>query len=297
MKAEPKNKKFNLTRFAPTPSGFLHIGNVYSFILTYHIAKKYESKILLRIDDMDRDRVKNKYIQDIFDSLDFLEIPFDIGPKNLKDFQANFSQKNRIELYREALQQIKQKGVLFACDCSRKKIEKSDPNGYYTGFCRNRKLDFNQKENAWRIKVDKHQEVSFFDLKEGLVTGKIPGILADFIIRKKDTFPAYQLTSVVDDLTYGVDLIIRGKDLWGSTLAQSYLSQLMHDNNFAQNTFYHHALIQGTDKQKLSKSAGATSIQYLRKSGKKKEDVFQLIGNLLGEKRNFRSLSDFSTDM
>jgi glutamyl/glutaminyl-tRNA synthetase len=74
MKAEPKKKNFKLTRFAPTPSGFLHIGNIYSFILTYHIAKKHESKILLRIDDIDRERVKNKYVQDIFDSLDFLEI-------------------------------------------------------------------------------------------------------------------------------------------------------------------------------------------------------------------------------
>ena len=286
-------QSFKLTRFAPTPSGYLHLGNVYSFILTYHLAKKHQSKIMLRIDDIDRDRVKNKYIQDIFDTLDFLEIPFDLGPKDLKDFQENFSQINRLELYRKALAQLKEKRTLFACDCSRKKIEKMDPNGYYTGFCRKRNLDFNQKDIAWRLKVDKHQEVSFIDLKDGLVTGKIPGILADFIVRKKDALPAYQLTTIVDDLFYGVDLIIRGKDLWGSTMAQVYLSKQLQ-NNYSQATFYHHPLIKGPNNQKLSKSAGDTSVQFLRKSGKKKEDVFQLIGILLGEKRNFRSLSDFS---
>jgi glutamyl/glutaminyl-tRNA synthetase len=287
-------QSFKLTRFAPTPSGYLHLGNVYSFILTYHLAKKHQSKIMLRIDDIDRDRMKNKYIQDIFDTLDFLEIPFDLGPKDLKDFQKNFSQINRLELYREALAQLKEKRTLFACDCSRKKIEKMDPNGYYTGFCRKRNLDFNQKDIAWRFKVDKHQEVSFIDLKDGLVTGKIPGILADFIVRKKDALPAYQLTTIVDDLFYGVDLIIRGKDLWGSTMAQVYLSKQLLNNNYSQSTFYHHPLIKGLNNQKLSKSAGDTSVQFLRKSGKKKEDVFQLIGILLGEKRNFRSLSDFS---
>jgi glutamyl/glutaminyl-tRNA synthetase len=286
-------QSFKLTRFAPTPSGYLHLGNVYSFILTYHLAKKHQSKIMLRIDDIDRDRVKNKYIQDIFDTLDFLEIPFDLGPKDLKDFQKNFSQINRFELYRKALAQLKEKRTLFACDCSRKKIEKMDPNGNYTGFCRKRNLDFNQKDLAWRFKVDKHQEVSFIDLKDGLVTGKIPGILADFIVRKKDALPAYQLTTIVDDLFYGVDLIIRGKDLWGSTMAQVYISKQLQ-NNYSQSTFYHHPLIKGPNNQKLSKSAGDTSVQFLRKSGKKKEDVFQLIGILLGEKRNFRSLSDFS---
>ncbi|RPA67182.1 tRNA glutamyl-Q synthetase [Cyclobacteriaceae bacterium YHN15] len=287
-------QSFKLTRFAPTPSGYLHLGNVYSFILTYHLAKKHQSKIMLRIDDIDRDRMKNKYIQDIFDTLDFLEIPFDLGPKDLKDFQKNYSQMNRLELYREALAQLKEKRTLFACDCSRKKIEKMDPNGYYTGFCRKRNLDFNQKDIAWRFKVDKHQEVSFIDLKDGLVTGKIPGILADFIVRKKDALPAYQLTTIVDDLFYGVDLIIRGKDLWGSTMAQVYLSKQLLNNYYSQSTFYHHPLIKGLNNQKLSKSAGDTSVQFLRKSGKKKEDVFQLIGILLGEKRNFRSLSDFS---
>lgn len=294
MENKESSTKFRLTRFAPTPSGYLHLGNVYSFIITYHLALKHKANILLRIDDMDRDRVKKKYIQDIFDTLNFLELPYHQGPKNLKDFKSHYSQRQRIDLYRTALERLKEKQVLFACDCSRKKIEKMDPNGFYTGFCRNRQLDLNTKNVAWRMKVDRHHEVAYQDLLEGTTIGKIPGILADFIVKRKDGLPAYQLTSVVDDIHFGVDLIIRGKDLGGSTLAQVYLSDYLETNSFSKNTFYHHPLIQGPDNLKLSKSSGATSIQFLRKSGKKKEDIYQMIGDWMGSPIPIRSLDEFS---
>lgn len=284
---------FNLTRYAPTPSGFLHLGNIYSFILTYHLAKKHRAKILLRIDDVDKDRVKTKFIQDVFDNLDFLELPYDLGPKNVADFKANFSQTKRLDLYVKGLEILKENKKLFACDCSRKKIEKLNPKGYYTGFCRNRNLLFDQKEVAWRLMADIHQDIRFNDLNDGHLIGKLPGILTDFIVRKKDGLPAYQLTSVIDDLHFGVDLIVRGKDLWGSTLGQVFLSESLEPNTFSQNTFYHHPLIHDPNHQKLSKSAGATSIQFLRKSGKKKEDVFQLIGDWLGVKGKINSLDEF----
>lgn len=284
---------FKLTRYAPTPSGFLHLGNIYSFILTYHLAKKHQARIMLRIDDMDRERVKTKFIQDIFDTLEFMEFPYDMGPKNIADFQTNYSQMNRLDLYSNALEIIKKNKNLFACDCSRKKIEKINPKGYYTGYCINRNLPFDQKEVAWRLKAEMHQEIRFNDLNEGSLIGKLPGILTDFIVRKKDGFPAYQVTSVVDDLHYGVDLIVRGKDLYGSTLAQICLSEFLETNTFSQNSFYHHPLIQDPNHQKLSKSSGATSIQFLRKAGKKKEDVFQMVGDWLGVKGKINSLDEF----
>jgi glutamyl/glutaminyl-tRNA synthetase len=88
-------EKSKLTRYAPTPSGFLHLGNIYSFILTYHLAKKHQAKILLRIDDLDSDRIKPAYIQDIFDSLDFMELPYDLGPRLTKEYEAEFSQRHQ----------------------------------------------------------------------------------------------------------------------------------------------------------------------------------------------------------
>jgi glutamyl/glutaminyl-tRNA synthetase len=284
---------FKLTRFAPTPSGFLHIGNIYSFIITHHLAKKNGARVLLRIDDLDRERYKPRFVQDIFDTLHFLEIPYDQGPKDLTDFEQNFAQIHRIPLYEKALKDLRDKKVLFACDCSRKKIEKMNPKGYYTGFCLRRNLPFDQAEITWRIKAKMHLDVPFKELNLGIVNGKLPGILTDFVVRKKDKMPSYQLTSLVDDLHFGVDLIVRGKDLWGSTIAQVYLSRFLQENNFADNTFYHHPLIHGPNNQKLSKSSDVTSIQLLRKMGKKKEDIYKMIAEAAGLKGQPTSLEEF----
>jgi glutamyl/glutaminyl-tRNA synthetase len=284
---------FKLTRFAPTPSGFLHIGNIYSFITTHHLAKKYGAKVLLRIDDLDRERYKLRFAQDIFDTLNFLEIPYDQGPKDISDFEQNHSQIHRLPLYNSSMDELKNKKVLFACDCSRKKIEKLNPKGYYTGFCLRRNLPFDQAEITWRIKAKMHIDVPFTELNLGMVNGKLPGILTDFVVRKKDGMPSYLLTSLVDDLHYGVDLIVRGKDLWGSSIAQVFLSKFLPENTFAENTFHHHQLIHGNNNQKLSKSSDVTSIQLLRKTGKKKEDIYQLIAEAVGLKERPKSLEEF----
>lgn len=285
--------EFKLTRFAPTPSGFLHIGNIYSFIVTHHLAKKHGAKVLLRIDDLDRERYKPRFVQDIFDSLDFLEIPFDQGPKDISDFEQNHAQIHRLPLYNKALEELRNKKVLFACDCSRKKIEKMNPKGYYTGFCLRRNLPFDQAEITWRIKAKMHMDVPFKELNLGMVNGKLPGILTDFVVRKKDAMPSYQLTSLVDDIHYGVDLIVRGKDLWGSTIAQVFLSKFLPENTFAQNTFHHHPLLHGPNNQKLSKSSDVTSIQLLRKTGKKKEEIYGMIAEAIGLEQRPKNLEEF----
>jgi glutamyl-tRNA synthetase len=87
--------KFAQTRIAPTPSGYLHLGNAYSFLLTKALAKKHGAKILLRIDDLDRDRYRPEYVEDIFATLDFLEIKIDQGPKNSKEMESTWSQVHR----------------------------------------------------------------------------------------------------------------------------------------------------------------------------------------------------------
>ncbi|SNS25725.1 glutamyl-tRNA synthetase [Belliella buryatensis] len=285
--------KHHLTRYAPTPSGFLHLGNVFSFLNTYHLAKASEAKILLRIDDYDQERVKKKYIQDIFDTLDFLEIPFDSGPKTLKEFESKYSSKHRKVNYTKALEILKSKNMLFACDCSRKKVERMHPKGFYTGYCQKRNLDFNLPEINWRTKLPFHHPVQI-KTTDGWESGKTPGILNDIIVKKKDGLPSYQLASVVDDLTFGIDLIVRGKDLWGSSLAQIHIARHLGINDFGQSTFHHHQLIKNTQNRKLSKSAGDTSIQFLRKSGKKKTDVFRLLADQLGIKQPIESIEDFS---
>lgn len=281
-----------LTRYAPTPSGFLHIGNIYSFISTALIAKKSSSKILLRIDDMDKERTKDQYIVDIFETLDFLELPFDNGPRNLIDFKKNFSQHTRLDLYQKYLKEIKEKEILFACDCSRSNIQKMNPKGFYSGFCKKRELDFEESNVAWRMDTSPQDDISFLDLEGKKQTGKLPETLRDFVVRKKDGAPSYQLCSLADDTLFGVDTIVRGNDLLGSTLAQVLLSKYIHPG-FEFTRFHHHQLIKGPDYKKLSKSAGDTSIQAMRKAGKKKEAVYTLLGRILGTDRNVKNWEDF----
>lgn len=269
--------KFNLTRIAPTPSGFLHLGNAFSFLKTKALAEKHGAKILLRIDDLDRERYRPEYVQDIFETLDFLEIPIDLGPKNLQEFENEWSQIHRMEMYKGALDRLKSTGKLFACDCSRKKIQQLDPSGYYLGQCLERRLSLEKAEVAWRMDTSESDFVQFTEYPDQKKSALIPQDSMFYVVRKKDGIPAYQLTSLQDDLHFGVDLIVRGNDLFPSTLAQLDLARNLGEEKFRQITFQHHPLIKSPKQEKLSKSAGAMSIQYLRNQGKKLRDVLNLI--------------------
>lgn len=259
-------QRFTRTRIAPTPSGYLHLGNAYSFALTAALAGQTGARIFLRIDDLDRERVKREYVEDIFRTLTYMEIPWDEGPRSYRDYEARYSQKLRMGLYEGALQQLRESGVLFACDCSRSKLLSNHPRGVYTGTCRHKKLPLDGTGYNWRIDTS---------------SAALPEHMHYFVVRKKDGFPAYQLASLVDDVHYGVDLIVRGEDLRDSTLAQIYLAEVLGYRSFLAAAFHHHALLKNDVHGKLSKSEGATSIQYFRKQGKPKEAIYQMIGRML----------------
>lgn len=283
--------EFNLTRIAPTPSGFLHMGNLYSILITKVLAEKHGAKILLRIDDLDRERYKTEYIQDIFDTLDFMEISYDLGPKNMLEFESEWSQNHRLNLYKEGLNKLKSQDILFACDCSRKKIQQMDSSGYYLGHCQDRRIPLDRQETAWRFNTFTSDFIKIKEYPDQQKSYTLPEDTAFFVVRKKDLLPAYQLTSVIDDLHFGVDLIIRGTDLFGSSLAQQLVAGSLGENSLSEVTFLHHKLLKGPNKEKLSKSEGSTSIQFLRSSGKKPEDVYRILGEYLGnsEIRDYES--------
>ncbi|WP_129715407.1 glutamate--tRNA ligase family protein [Pedobacter sp. SYP-B3415] len=285
--------KYNLTRIAPTPSGFLHLGNVYNFALTARLARKHNADILLRIDDMDQDRVNIAYLQDIFDTLSFLDIPFNRGPKDVRELYANFSQTNRMVIYEQMLHQLLETGRIFACNCSRSKILKRSPTGTYPGTCRDKKIDPGTPGVAWRLRTSHHTAI-IVKAPDGYNAFFLPESQRDLVVRKKDGFPSYQLTSLADDLHFGTDLIVRGKDLWDSTLAQLYIASLIKAKPFADVTFVHHDLLTHADGTKLSKSAGATSIQHLRKEGKSASDIYRLLGTLTGQSGQLNSWQDLS---
>src|SRR5579872_3767519 len=145
--------KYNKARIAPTPSGFLHLGNILSFSLTAALAKKCGATILLRIDDLDRERALPVYVRDIFDTLKFLEIPWDEGPTDAGEFYREYSQVHRMQLYREALQQLQDRGAVFACACSRSQVFSAGLDGAYPGTCRDRGLPLSTADSSWRLRT------------------------------------------------------------------------------------------------------------------------------------------------
>lgn len=285
---------YRLTRFAPTPSGYLHLGNILSFAITYSAAQKYSAKILLRIDDLDQNRIRDKYLQDIFDTLDFLEIPWNLGPRNLDEFKAQYSQVNRIPFYNKALEELNEQQHFFVCECSRKQIHENSLNGAYPGTCLQKNLSLHKTSTNWRV----HTDDSLILLKQAngkMIKMNLPLTMKNFVLRKKDGKPSYQLASVMDDIHYGVDLIVRGQDLWDSSLAQLYLASLLPKNNFQQSAFIHHKLVMDSQKKKLSKSEGATSIHGLRKTGKGRADIYRILGDLMEFPFPVENLQEFKS--
>jgi len=283
---------FRKTRIAPTPSGFLHVGNILSFALTAAIARKTQARILLRIDDLDRDRATREYVEDIFNTLHFLEIPWDEGPRNYLEFETTYSQLHRMELYRQALEHLRESGQVFACNCSRTQIAAASADGIYPGTCRYKEIPLDEENVSWRLCTTGEEQVNVNTLSGQNIKAVLPPSMSSFVVRKRDGFPAYQLTSIIDDQYSGVDLVVRGEDLWPSTLAQLYLSSLLPGNSFQHCTFWHHPLLMGAGDKKLSKSAGDTSIQYLRKQGKTPADIFTGIAGMLGHQTPVADFQD-----
>lgn len=277
-------RQFRRTRIAPTPSGYLHLGNVFSFAITAALARESGARTMLRIDDLDRERTRAAYVADIFETLVYLDIPWDDGPTDCDAFEAAYSQMHRMELYRDALQQLRDSGAVFACDCSRSaqrhhhSSNHHSPGGY-TGRCKHRGLSLDGSGYCWRIDTDKTQ---------------LPADMRDFIVRKKDGIPAYQLASVVDDMHFGVDLMVRGQDLVGSTAAQLFLADKLGYQWFREATFVHHTLLMADGGEKLSKSAGATSIHYLRNKGYSKTAIYRTIGQMAGLQQSISSWEDLA---
>lgn len=266
------------TRIAPTPTGYLHLGNAYNFALTAAMAHKHNASILLRIDDMDYQRVNSAYVQDIFDTLELLDIPWHEGPRSVQDVQQQWGQQHRLQLYNDALHTLQQYGLVYACSCSRSEVQRNN-NGVYTGTSLHSNLPF--EGNAWRLNTTGANEV-MIKTRNGFVHHPLLAEMQHFIVRKKDGNPAYQLTSVADDVYFNVNIVIRGADLWPSTIAQHYLAQQLQQPAFGNITFYHHKLLTNSGGEKLSKSAGSTSIQYLRKQGYTAKDIYAMLGRLAG---------------
>lgn len=234
-----------ITRIAPTPSGFLHVGNCVNFVIVAHIAQRVGAHIALRIDDMDRERYRREYVDDIFRVLDWLEITPDIGPATTTEFEAGYSMQDRHDGYRSELQAAIDRGLqVYVCSCSRKMLQSGQPC-----TCRDRDQLLEPGKTALRIAVAPGTRVAVGD-----VSVDVASEMGDWIVWRREGLASYHLASLIEDRNLGTTDIVRGEDLLASTAAQMLLAPYVLATGFQEASFRHHRLVRGVAGEKLSKS-------------------------------------------
>lgn len=267
-----------MSRIAPTPSGFLHLGNAVNFLVTWALVRARGGSLHLRIDDMDGVRFRDEVLRDIFESLEWLGLDWDTGPDGPDAFHLRFSLQARREFYRDELTRLSETtGKLFACGCSRSAIQKVAPDGRYPGTCRQSRHALVPHETAMRVQVAEGTVI-----RVGGHAINLPETFGDFVLWRRDDQPAYQFASLLEDEGMAMNFIVRGDDLLPSTAAQLYLAGLFGATNFQRCAFLHHGLIRGTDGEKLSKSRGAYALKDMREKGETPLSVWRAAARYLG---------------
>ncbi len=261
------------TRFAPSPTGLLHVGNAYSALSCAQWAKQHQAELLLRIEDIDHTRCKAEYADNIIEDLYWLGLRWQAHIR----YQSQCS-----ELYQQAISKLRDMQLIYPCFCTRKEIRQeveriaSAPHAEetqleYPGTCKNRSLveqtERMQHEGfAWRLNVNKAlasvgQPLSWQDESGRKHAVKISH---DIVIGRKDITFSYHLAVVIDDASQGITHVIRGDDLKDSTGIHRLLQALLA---LPEPVYIHHALLCGSDGDRLAKRHGSTTLQGLRQMG------------------------------
>lgn len=265
----------SITRIAPTPSGFIHEGNAYNFLLNWLMARYYGWTLRLRIDDLDRARFRPEYLEDIFRSLEWLRIDYDLGPEGPEAHLKHHSQALFLDRYQSFFNRLREKNLLFPCSCSR-----SDLNEFssYPGTCL--KAPAGSPPYAWRLLPVSDKPITLHGLTDSTHM-HLPPSMEHTVLWRKDAIPAYQLASLSDDLEYGITHIVRGKDLLDSSLFQIWLSQVADEKGFASVKFLHHKLLNESSGEKLSKSRGHHALFQIREKEKDPHALYNRFLNWL----------------
>ena len=230
-------------RFAPSPTGDLHLGTLLAAVGSYLQAKVNQGEWLMRIEDVDTTRRVEGAADALLRALQGFGFEWD---------GAEIYQSQRTELYQSALEELSQKDLIYPCTCSRKQLAGED---VYAGHCRHRHLPL-KEEHALRLRIE-DKIVSFDDRVIGHYQQQLANECGDFIIKRKDGLFAYQLAVVVDDAEQGITEIVRGVDLLDSTPRQIYLQQQL---DLEQPDYLHLPLLIDEHGQKLGKSTGAAAL-------------------------------------
>lgn len=257
-------------RFAPSPSGRMHLGNIYTAVMSWASVRSRSGRWVLRIEDLDPQRSKLEYARQIEDDLRWLGLDWDEG--GLADIGPHgpYSQSRRHEIYEVALSSLLSTGLVYPCTCTRAEIHTSsaphasDGRVIYSGHCRPAHLPYNSSlitpQSSLRLAVGNRIE-QFVDLIQGPQSVDLAREFGDFVLRRADGAWAYQLAVVVDDALMGITEVMRGDDLLLSTGPQLYLYHLL---GYIPPRFAHLPLICNEAGQRLSKRDGALSMEALR---------------------------------
>ncbi|MFO1070497.1 MAG: tRNA glutamyl-Q(34) synthetase GluQRS [Geminicoccaceae bacterium] len=275
-----------VTRFAPSPTGYLHLGHAYSALFAWEAARLFGGRFLLRIEDIDRQRCRPEFEKATLEDLEWLGLTWDGQP---------LRQSDRLPIYAQAIDELHRQGVAYRCFCSRKRIQDevaeadSAPHGpsgepIYPGTCRN--LDPATAEArvargepfCWRLDVGRALartgELHWHDHRAGTLLAR-PDLLGDIVIGRKDVPTSYHLAVTVDDHLQGVTLITRGEDLFHATHVHRLIQALL---GLRTPTYYHHNLLADSQGQRMSKRNRAVTLRHLRESRRTPDDIWALIG-------------------
>jgi glutamyl-Q tRNA(Asp) synthetase len=257
-----------VTRFAPSPTGQLHLGHAYSAILAHDFARERGGRFFVRIEDIDRGRCRAAFVEGIFDDLRWLGLDWDCEV---------MVQSERTEHYVEALGRLSAMGLLYRCRCTRAEIalSASAPHGetgsIYPGTCREQDDANDPRPFCWRLNVaaainhlgPERASFGWEERSSGFVPAT-PYLMGDVVIARKDADASYHLAVTVDDAAQGVTDIIRGRDLFASTHIHRLLQALL---GLPTPRYSHHALLMDSDGERLAKRRNSPTIAALRERG------------------------------
>ena len=247
-------------RFAPTPSGRMHLGNVFAALIAWLSVRKDNGHMVLRMEDLDTQRTSEEYAKILRDDLRWLGLDWD---------EETQPQSRRSDIYREYFEKLDSMGLLYPCYCTRSQLHSvnaphlSDGTYVYAGTCRNltaeEKAAFGRAP-AWRVKVD-DGIWEFEDRIQGKYTENLATHCGDFVVRRADGVYVYQLAVTVDDALAGVNQVVRGMDLLSSAPRQMYLQSLL---GFPHPEYAHVPMLLAPDGRRLSKRDKDLDLGYLR---------------------------------
>ncbi|MEO8208666.1 MAG: glutamate--tRNA ligase family protein [Chloroflexota bacterium] len=274
------------TRYAPAPTGFLHLGHVANAVAVWGVARASSGAVVLRIEDHDRQRCRPEFEATLLDDLDVAGFTADEPDADaFRTGPSPFRQSDSVEAYEAAAEQLASMGVVYGCDCSRATFSRweSAHGVAWTGpgcpgGCSGRDLGRAATGQTWRVALGEG-EVPWEDLAIGPQSGQ-PATGGDLPIRDRHGNWTYALCVVVDDLRHGIDLVIRGEDLVDSTPSQIRLARLL--GRHAPPLFLHHPLIREPNGSKMSKAAGSVSVRALLAKGEAPGDLVDRAATAIG---------------